>query len=108
MAALEQTEAFALASELTMLAAQAVTSGPVIQPLLTGKYSTLFLPAVALGIVVPLRAELRGLRGGHRTRAGRLVTSVLVLLGGLALRWSLVYAGKDTADDPAAYFEQTR
>jgi hypothetical protein len=45
---------------------------------------------------------------GHRTRPGRIATSLLTLLGGLILRWTLVYAGKDSADDPQAYFEMTR
>jgi formate-dependent nitrite reductase membrane component NrfD len=107
LAALEQTEAVSLTTELTMLAAQGATSGRMAAPLLTGKYSTLFVPGVILGMIVPLLAALNGLARGHRTRAGRITTSLLALGGGLILRWTLVYAGKDSADDPAAYFEMT-
>src|SRR5262249_26014689 len=108
MPALETTETLALSAELGLLAAQAATSGRLAAPLLTGRYRTLFLPAIGLGIIVPLLAGLNGLARRRRTRRGRLLTSLLVLLGGLALRWSLVYAGKASADDPAAYWTMTR
>jgi formate-dependent nitrite reductase membrane component NrfD len=108
MAALEEVEIAALVSEIGLLAAQGVHSGPLARPLLTGKYSTLFVPGVVFGMIVPLLAQLNGLRRHHRTRLGRLVTSTLVLLSGLILRYTLVYAGKSSADDPAAYFAQTR
>jgi formate-dependent nitrite reductase membrane component NrfD len=108
LAPLEEIEAVALVTELSMLAAQGLNSGRLAQPLLSGKYSTLFLPGVGLGMVLPLLAQLNGLLRGRRTRAGHLLTSVLVLIGGLILRYTLIYAGKQTADDPQAYFEQTR
>lgn len=106
--ALERSEILALATELGFLAAQGIHSGRLAAPLLTGQYRTLFVPAVAGGVLLPLLAALNGQRRSHRTRVGRLLTGILVLLGGLALRWSLIYAGKDSADDPAAYFAQTR
>ena len=108
LTALDETETLALTSEISLLVAQALTSGRLVDPLLRGRYRTLFLPGVGFGMVLPLLANLNGLRRGHRTRAGRLLTGILALFGGLALRWSLVYAGKQTADDPAAYFDQTR
>jgi formate-dependent nitrite reductase membrane component NrfD len=108
MSALEETEAVALATEIAMLAAQAATSGKLVDPLLKGKYRTLFIPGVGLGIVVPFLAQLNGVLRGHRTHGGRVLTSILVLLGGLAIRWSLVYAGKETAEDPEAYFKLNR
>jgi hypothetical protein len=57
---------------------------------------------------LPLLAGLNGLRRGRRTRAGRLLTSLLVLLGGLILRWGILNAGKAGADDPALYFADTK
>ena len=108
MAALEEVEAAALVSEIGLLAAQGVHAGRLAHPLLSGKYSTLFVPGVLLGMIAPLLAQLNGLRRGRRTRLGRLITSVLVLAGGLMLRYTLIYAGKHSADDPAAYFSQTR
>ena len=107
LADLEEAEAVALATELLMLGLQGATSGRLAAPLLTGRYRTLFLPGVGLGVLLPLLAGLHGLARGPRTRPGRILTSLLVLLGGLALRWALVYAGKQTADDPAAYFGET-
>src|SRR5579859_3890905 len=97
--ALEEAEILALTSELGFLAAQGVHAGPLARPLLTGKYGTIFVPGVVLGMVWPLLAQLHGIRRGRRTRRGRIVTSLGVLLGGLILRWTLVYAGKDSADD---------
>lgn len=108
MSALEEVESAALISEISLLAAQGVHAGRLAQPLLTGKYSTLFVPGVLLGMIVPLLAQLNGLRRGRRTRLGRLITSLLVLAGGLMLRYTLIYAGKHSADTPGAYFSQTR
>ncbi len=108
MAALEETETVALTTEVAMLAAQAINSGRLADPLLRGRYRTLFLPAVGFGMVLPWLAQINGLRRRHRTRGGRVCTDLLVLLGGLGLRWSLIYAGKASAEDPEAYFAQNR
>ncbi|HUS14127.1 MAG TPA: NrfD/PsrC family molybdoenzyme membrane anchor subunit [Chloroflexia bacterium] len=106
--ALDEAEVLALTSEIGFLAAQGVHSGRLAAPLLTGKYATLFVPGVVLGMIGPWVAGVLGLRTGHRSRGGRIVSSLLVLMSGLILRWTLVYAGKDSADDPRAYFEQSR
>ncbi len=37
-----------------------------------------------------------------------MLTSVLVLLGGLAFRFAVVLAGRKSADDPEAYFTFAR
>ena len=49
---------------------------------------------MALGLAAPLPGEWIEQR--HRLLQGR-VTAVLVLLGGFALRWILVYAGQHSS-----------
>ena len=51
------------------------------------------------GVVAPL-----ALLFGRETRNKSLLTSTLVLLGGLAFRFSIILAGRKSADDPEAYF----
>jgi formate-dependent nitrite reductase membrane component NrfD len=59
-----------------------------------GPYTAAFWTlVVALGLIVPLAGE--GIEFRHGAVPGR-GTAVLVLLGGFALRWILVYAGQAT------------
>jgi len=59
---------------------------------LGGPYTTAFwLLVVGLGLTVPLLAEWMERRGGHVP--GRLA-AFMVLAGGLALRWIIVFAGQ--------------
>ncbi len=61
---------------------------------LGGPYTAAFWTlVVTLGLLAPLTAEWLELR--HRAVPGRLA-AVLVLVGGFALRWILVYAGQHT------------
>jgi formate-dependent nitrite reductase membrane component NrfD len=63
--------------------------------LLGGPWTTAFWAlVVGMGLLVPLAAEWMEHRGGHVP--GR-VAAVLVLAGGFALRWILVYAGQHVA-----------
>jgi formate-dependent nitrite reductase membrane component NrfD len=66
------------------------------RPLLCGKQRKLFLwGAVGLGIVAPIilrRVPVKVLRRG--------LAPLLTLAGGLALKWSIVYAGQESAMDP--------
>jgi len=60
--------------------------------LLGGPYTTAFwLLVVGFGLTAPLLAEWMERRGGHVP--GRLA-AVMVLAGGLALRWIIVFAGQ--------------
>lgn len=62
--------------------------------LLGGPYTTAFWTlVVVMGLVTPLVAEL--IEARHRLLPGR-VAAALVLLGGFALRWIVVYAGQES------------
>lgn len=62
--------------------------------ILGGPYTAAFWTlVVSLGLLAPLMAEWLELR--HKEVPGRLA-AVLVLVGGFALRWILVYAGQHT------------
>jgi formate-dependent nitrite reductase membrane component NrfD len=64
---------------------------------------------LSAGIGVPLLLHGSSiLRGKHSSRPISLLASVLVLLGGLAFRYVMVYAGHRSADDPRATFEMTQ
>jgi formate-dependent nitrite reductase membrane component NrfD len=68
--------------------------------LLGGPYTTAFWTmVVGLGLVAPFLGEWIEHRGGHIP--GRLA-AVLVLLGGFALRWIIVYAGQHVGWTPAS------
>jgi len=95
---LHQADTLALAAEGALVIASLTNLGSTGRPLTRGKWSTLFLPgALGLGIGLPLLL-------GRRLP---LVRSLSVLLGGLIFRTCVVYAGKDSADDPETYLNLT-
>jgi len=69
-----------------------------VAPLLAGALSPLFwVGLVVLGLAVPLALELRNLRTLDLARArggGVLLAPALVILGGLVLRYIVVYSGQ--------------
>lgn len=104
---LERAHRLGLVAEAGLIGISLLRLGTAGRVLTTGKWSSLFLPGVfGLGLGLPL---LLGARASRRapTRARVALRSVCILLGGLALRTCIVYAGKDSADDPQAYFELT-
>lgn len=101
---LHQADTLALAAEAGLLAAGLARLGDTAKPLTHGRWRSLFLPgALGLGIGLPLL--LGAVRGGRGLATFR---SLAVLLGGLIFRACVVYAGRDSADDPEAYFALTR
>lgn len=70
-------------------------AGPAARPLTRGKQSTLFVVgAIGLGIVAPLllrRSKSKLLSAG--------LAPLLTLAGGAALKWSVTYAGQESALD---------
>jgi formate-dependent nitrite reductase membrane component NrfD len=79
---------------LTGLATGGTAAREAAGVILGGPYTAAFWTlVVALGLAIPLMAEWIELR--HEEVPGRLA-AVLVLVGGFALRWILVYAGQHT------------
>jgi formate-dependent nitrite reductase membrane component NrfD len=100
----KRAEQHVLMSELAITAASAVTLRGLARPLLTGRWSRLYLVgSLGAGLLVPLLLPRLGLRG-HIWSA---VSSVLVLIGGASTRFAITGAGKESADDPHAYFAYT-
>lgn len=101
---LHQADSMALAAEAALLAAGLASLGDTGRPLTHGRWRSLFLPG-AMGVGVGLPLLLGAVRAGRGVTAFR---SLCVLVGGLILRACVVYAGRDSADDPQAYFALTR
>ncbi len=99
-ATVKDIETAALAGELALVALLVHRLGEFGRPLVARPWGQLFWGAVLLGQIVPLllgRAHA-GVRPGTLDRALRYAT----LAGGWLLRWTIVQAGKSSADDPVA------
>jgi formate-dependent nitrite reductase membrane component NrfD len=107
----ERLDMLAMIAEVGLLAAYKSRLSPVIsRPLEDGTTGKVHRFGV-LGAGIGLPLLLHGfsiLRGKHSPRPISILASTLVLLGGLAFRYVMVYAGHRSADDPAATFEMTR
>jgi formate-dependent nitrite reductase membrane component NrfD len=80
---------------LVSLGTGGAASRDAVSLLIGGPYTTAFWSlVVVMGLVTPLAAEVIEVR--HGLLPGR-VSAVLVLLGGFALRWIVVFAGQDSA-----------
>jgi formate-dependent nitrite reductase membrane component NrfD len=91
--------------EAALLAGILAALGRSARPLVGRSRGPLFWPGVVgLGTVVPV--VLRKLERPHRTEATAMhvAAHLSVLMGGLMLRWVIVRAGQDSAEDPNAYF----
>ncbi|MDQ6674303.1 MAG: hypothetical protein M3069_26820, partial [Chloroflexota bacterium] len=75
-----------------------------------GRMRALFRGGVlGVGLVAPLVLQTAFSRLGDATpRRLTALTSVMVLIGGVMLRYVMVAAGRESADDPQATFEITR
>ncbi len=102
---LQRAEKAMLLVEAGTIAASLARMSRWGKPLLTGKIGALFIGGTLLGGIA---APLALLFSGKETRSRSMLTSVLVLLGGLAFRFAVVLAGRKSADDPQAYFTFTR
>lgn len=93
--ALTRVENLAAASEAVALGAYIVTAKKATRPLFRGKQSKLFLlGAVVAGLVLPAmlrRSKSKAISAG--------LAPLLTLAGGLALKWSITYAGQESALD---------
>ncbi|MFC1659936.1 NrfD/PsrC family molybdoenzyme membrane anchor subunit [Gemmatimonadota bacterium] len=92
--ALIAVELAILALWMVGLASGGASSQGALGAVLGGPYTTAFWTlVVTLGLVAPLAGEWLEYRHGAVPGKG---TAILVLIGGFALRWILVFAGQDT------------
>src|ERR671916_109473 len=99
--ALHRAEKATLVIEAGLIAASLVRMGRWSKPLFSKSVSPLFVGGTLLaGIAAPFAL----LFSGRETRGKSMLSSMLVLLGGLAFRFAIIRAGRISADDPEAYF----
>lgn len=107
---LATVESVATLAELGLLTAFVKQSGQTADPLIKREVSVPFWAgAIGLGSIAPLLLH-RAARGrtGRLGRWLRLTAALSTLAGSLALRWSVMEAGKRSADDQAAAFDLAR
>ncbi len=101
---LERAEIIAATTELGLIAALAPTLGSLGKPLFKGRDGVLLLGGtVGFGLLTPLLLRL-GWKVAHKStpREVNMVASLLILVGGLILRYVWIDAGRTSADDPQA------
>jgi formate-dependent nitrite reductase membrane component NrfD len=99
--ALHRAEKATILIEAALILASLVRMSRWSKPLFSKSVAPLFVGGALLsGIVAPLAL----LFSGKETREKSILSSVLVLAGGLAFRFALIRAGRISADDPEAYF----
>lgn len=104
---LERAEIIAATTELSLISLLKPTLGSLGKPLFTGRNGTLLLGGtVGSGLIAPLLLRL-GWKAVRKAtpRELNLITSLLVLIGGLILRYVWIDAGRKSADDPQATHE---
>jgi len=104
--ALQNVERAAHIVESAALAGYLAATGSGAQPLRRGRYSGLFRNgAILAGIALP---ALISVIQRKPTRKATIASGLLSIAGALALKWSIVHAGRESADDAAAYRDATR
>jgi formate-dependent nitrite reductase membrane component NrfD len=105
-AALHHIERTARIAEAVSLTGYFISSGAAAQPLRAGRYSRLlrngaFLTGIALPALISVVQR-------KPSRQAAIVSGILSLAGSLALKWAMVHAGRESAEDPAAARRATR
>src|SRR5919199_3312271 len=101
---LRRAERLTILVEMALIAASLVRMGRWGKPLFSKEIGPVFVGGALLtGIAAPF-----ALLFGKETRGKSILASVLALLGGLAFRFAVVLAGRESADDPEAYFTFTK
>ncbi len=101
---LDSAEMITMATELGLISTLPRVLGPLARPLFKGRMGILFLAGtISGGLIVPLFTRL----GWKLTRKPvprplHIVTSLMVLAGGIILRYTWIVAGRVSADDPQA------
>jgi formate-dependent nitrite reductase membrane component NrfD len=104
IAHLERAEIATMTTELGLLSALAPTLGPFGKPLYKGRLGNFFLlGTMANGVLVPLLIRLGWKVTRKATpRSANIALSLMVLVGGMILRYVWVVVGRASADDPQA------
>jgi formate-dependent nitrite reductase membrane component NrfD len=106
MLKLKRTEKMALLSELGLLLALRQRLGQTGAPLLLERYSQFTRFFVGGGIIAPLLLHFTDDELDNQvSRPLTVMSALLTLLGGLAFRYVIVMAGKESADDSEALFD---
>jgi formate-dependent nitrite reductase membrane component NrfD len=97
---LRRAERLVLLVETALIAASLLRMGRWGKPLFSKEIAPLFVGGTLLaGIAAPFT-----LLFGKESRNKSILASALVLLGGLSFRFAMVLGGRESADDPEAYF----
>jgi formate-dependent nitrite reductase membrane component NrfD len=93
-----------MTTELGLISAVPAVLGPLANPLFKGKIGALFKNGtIGGGLLLPLIVRLGWKLTRKRTpRTLNIGASLLVLIGGLILRYVWIAAGRVSADDPRA------
>jgi len=97
---LHRAEKATILMEAALIAASLIRMGRWSKPLFSKEVAPLFVGGTLLGGVLAPFVLL----SGEERRSSSMLASVLALAGGLAFRSSLILAGRQSADDPEAYF----
>jgi formate-dependent nitrite reductase membrane component NrfD len=106
---LEKIEIASRVVEAAALAGYLATTGGAAKPLTTGRQGWRFwLGAVGAGLIAPAIIQAFKPKERKPSLGATLLGSALTLAGGLALKWAVVHAGRDSADDLRSAQEATR
>jgi formate-dependent nitrite reductase membrane component NrfD len=93
---LRRFEDVAASAEAAAIGLYLGTAGKAAKPLLKGRQSALFIfGAIGLGLLAPAI-----LRRSRSKVARNVIAPMLTLAGSAALKWSITYAGQESAMDP--------
>jgi len=101
---LDSAEIITMATELGLISTLPRVLGPLARPLFKGRVGVLFMAGtIGSGLLVPLFTRLGWkLTRKPMPRALNIVASLMVLVGGILLRYTWIVAGRESADDPQA------
>lgn len=100
----ERAELVTMATELGLISALPRILGPLGKPLFKGRVGLFFVAGtIGGGLMIPFFTRL-GWRLARKPipRPLNAVTSLMVLVGGMMLRYAWIVAGRASADDPQA------
>jgi formate-dependent nitrite reductase membrane component NrfD len=97
---LHRAEKAVIVIEAVLIALSLARMSRWSKPLFSKEVAPLFVGGTLLaGILAPF-----ALLTGKESRSKSMLSSVLVLAGGLTFRFAMIIAGRQSADDPEAYF----